>query len=82
MSEREKITLPEAVGFWQKNKAWLVPMIMAVVGAVGGANVDKIPLPSTPTEKALVTRVSDLEVRVSKLEGKTSSSDEIIKVEE
>lgn len=43
MSESpEAITVPQAIGFWQKNKAWLWPAIMGLAGIIGGANADKV----------------------------------------
>jgi hypothetical protein len=73
--EKEKITIPEAIGFWQKNKSWLVPALMAIMGVIGGANVDKIPMPKMDTPEEVKTTLEDHEVRISKLEGNSSPSD-------
>lgn len=69
MSNQENITIPEAIGFWQANKKWLWPTILAVLGLLGGANVDKVGglLPENPN---VVERLDNLDSRVSALEGK------------
>lgn len=74
MHDKEEITIGEAVGFWRKNKSWIMPAIMAILGMLGGANVDKVGaiLPSNPETITLSKRVDSLELRVTALDGKTA----------
>lgn len=74
--EKEKITLSEGISFWQANKSWLVPMVAAIGGMLGGANVDKVGglLPTDPQIPAIVKAVNDHEVRIVKLEGGTTAT--------
>lgn len=70
--EKEELTIPEALTWWQKNKAWVWPIIAGVVMLFGG-NVDRIDeflpaLPSTEAVKTLQTQVDKLQTSVTQLQ--------------
>lgn len=81
MPQTEELTIPEAIGFWRKNKSWLIPMITTLMGLLGGSQADKIGamLPTPPEVPAVVKRVDILELRVTNLEkGTKTENDGII----
>lgn len=89
MPDKEQISIPEAIGFWKKNKGWILPAIAALGGLLGG-NVDRIPIPELPIE-TVTSRLDNHEARINVLEGKPAGTkttdskkndeDDVIRVE-
>jgi hypothetical protein len=64
---KEELTIPEAIGFWQKNKTWIWPAIAAIAGMLG-TNIDRIPLPMPTDNTSVVKQLENHEVRIQALE--------------
>ena len=62
-----------AGGFWQKNKSWIIPLLISILSALGGGvatNPQSIgsALPDVYGVGTIKTQVNDLDSRVKSLE--------------